>query len=206
MAVEFNLQRITVPTPVGEFGFNPSLLVTRGAVAALRGALFRLEENQGDEAVDYSDLNTPVIDNVIFEGGEYIDFDGNTIEYPPLIINTAVVDVTKPKNIVETRIQGRNGSVKEYIASDDFVISIRGFIVSENNQLPLDDLRTLNIISDAPQQIGIVSTYLNEVFEINDIVIKRISMPRVEGYNNQVPFRIEAVSDVPLDLEELVID
>ena len=118
-------------------------------------------------------------------------------------IDTIVFEASQDKNIVKTAIQGRNGKVKEYVSDDDFIINARGFISNKDNVIPLDDLRTFREIMQVPQQIDVVSQYLNEVLEVNQIVIERFSMPQIEGTRNELPFTFMASSDVPLDLQEL---
>ncbi|MEI8137589.1 MAG: DUF6046 domain-containing protein, partial [Bacteroidota bacterium] len=60
---------------------------------------------------------------------------GNTI-----VIDTALFNVTQTKNIITTSIQGRNGTVKEYISLGDYNVTIKGVLTGTNGLYPLDTL------------------------------------------------------------------
>jgi hypothetical protein len=143
------------------------------------------------------------MDRLEIPEGTYIDLNGDEISFPGIKIDTVVFEGSKSKNIVKTAIQGRNGKVKEYVADDDFMINARGFISNRDNVIPLNDLRDFREIMEVPQQISVISQYLNEVLEVNQIVVESFSMPQVIGTRNELPFTFRASSDVPIDLEEL---
>jgi hypothetical protein len=182
-----------------------NFLITGGAIQAIKSVAFNISlgDIETEEAIGKSVYGTPVMDRLEIPEGDYIDLDGNTISFPGIVINTIVFEASKSKNIVKTAIQGRNGKVKEYVSDDDFLINARGFISNKDNAIPLDDLRNFREIMEVPQQISVISQYLNEILEVNEIVIENFSMPQIEGVRNEIPFTFQASSDVPIDLEEL---
>jgi hypothetical protein len=182
-----------------------NFLVTGAVIQSIKGAAFNvaLAGVETEESIGNSDYGTPVMDRLEIPEGTYIDLEGNEISFAGIIINTIVFEASKGKNIVKTAIQGRNGKVKEYVSDDDFQINARGFISNKDNVIPLDDLRTFREIMEVPQQIEVISQYLNEVLEVNQIVVENFSMPQQLGVRNELPFTFQASSDVPLDLEEL---
>lgn len=184
---------------------NKPLFATGAAIQAIKGAAFaiQLAGLETEEAIGKSDFGTPVMDRLEFPKGSYVDLEGNTISFAGIANATVILEVNQSKNIVKEAIQGRNGTIKEYVSDGDFVISARGFISNKDNAIPLDALRDFRAIMQVPQQIEVVSQYLNEIFEINQIVIESYSMPQTEGVRNEIPFSFQALSDVPLDLEEL---
>jgi hypothetical protein len=194
----------TIPDPL-EKRVNKNFLITSAAIAAAKGAAANvfIPDSVTEEPVGRSYLGTPVIDNLEFPQGSYTDLEGNTIDYGAVVVDTVIFSVSKPRNIVKTPIQGRNGTVKEYVSDGDYVITCRGIISNRDNVIPLDQARDLRTVFEVPQQVPIVSEYLNDLFEIFDIVIEQWDMPQVEGTRNQIPFSFTATSDVPLDLEEL---
>lgn len=197
--------KISVLNPI--VGRNQSFIITSAGLQVLRGQLIQIPESETEESIAVSLLNTPVIDNLVFQSGSYLDLEGNEIEYDSLRIDAVLIEVNQVKNVIETPIQGRDTTVKEWISDGDYQINIRGII---NNDTKLNQkIYPLNIVQDlialckAQRSLVVTSTFLNEVFEINDIVIKSYNVPQVEGMRNQQPFSINAVSDVPIDLEEL---
>lgn len=182
-----------------------NFLATGAAVSVLKGAAFNIQLAglEVEESIGNSDYGTPIMDRLEIPAGQYIDLEGNPIDFSGIIINTVIFEASLGKNIVKTPIQGRNGKVKEYVSDDDFMINARGFISNRDNVIPLDDLRTFREIMQVPQQIDVISQYLNEVLEVNQIVIENFSMPQVAGTRNELPFTFTASSDVPIDLQEL---
>lgn len=167
-----------------------------------------IEAYSKDEIIATSLMNTPVYDNLIFKAGSYTDLQGNVIEYPELRIDNVILEVTQKKLIKKTEIQGRNGTIKEYISMGDYEISIRGslqnFNSDEQTLWPIDLVTTLEKICRAERSIRIESKFLSQIFEIFDIVIESYSIPQVEGLRNLQPFTISAVSDVEYLEPELI--
>jgi hypothetical protein len=199
------LKIFKLPDPLDK-RVNKNFIVTSAAIQAVKGAAANIfiPDSETEEPVGRSYLGTPVIDRLEFPQGAYTDLDGNTIDYPAVVVDTVIFEVSKPRNIVKTAVQGRDGTVKEHVSDGDFQISCRGMISNRDNVFPLNDVRDLRTIFEVPQQVPVVSLFLNDVFEIFNIVIEDYSIPQVEGKRNEIPFSFTASSDVPLDLEELV--
>ena len=92
-------------------------------------------DSNGQSFTSY--LGTPVFSNLDFIGGSYKNLQGEQIEYEDLRIDTVLFDVSQQKNVVTTEIQGRNGTIKEYISDGDFAINISGLIVQPDANLSL---------------------------------------------------------------------
>lgn len=182
---------------------NKSFLITRAGLQALRGQLIQIPEIETEDSVGVSKLNTPVIDNLIFQANGWFELDGTEVRYEELRIDTVIIEVAQTKNIRKTSIQGRTGTVKEYISDDDYIISIRGVIGHLSKVYPESDVKKIREICKAQRSLEVTSKFLNDIFDIKDIVIESYNIPQVEGVRNQQPFSITASSDVPIDLEEL---
>jgi len=178
-------------------------LITGAALGVIRKPSFNIPLSGPELPVSISKYRTPVMDLLEIPAGEYIDLEGNAITFAGIRIETIIFEASKAKNIVKTAIQGRNGTVKEYVSDQDWIINARGFISNIFNALPINDLRTFREIMEVPQQIDVISQYLNEILEVNQIVVEQFSMPQIEGFRNEIPFTFTASSDVVLDLEEL---
>jgi hypothetical protein len=110
-------------------------------------------------------------------------------------------DITGQRNIIKTPMQGKDGTVKEYISDDDYLITIRGFLINYDSPgYPEQQLQELMQVINAKVAIGITSQVFN-LLDIHNIVIERWSFPAVEGYENMQPFELECTSDQPVELE-----
>jgi hypothetical protein len=159
--------------------------------------------SEEEEAISQSYLGTPVVDNLNFPEGKYVDLNGNVINYPNVFINTVVFEVNRTKRIIETNIQGRDNSVFEYIGNSNYEVTCNGILSVKDNVFPLEASRALQKIFDVPQQIEIVSAFLNEVFEIFNVVIRSHRISQEAGKRNSIPFSFVASQDVDLDVKEL---
>lgn len=189
-------------------GINPpaaKVLATGAGISIAKSIAgsFTVPDNITEDQVGRSYLGTPVIDNLEFPAGAYTDLDGNTITYPALVVDSVIFEVSRPRNIVKTSVQGRNGQVKEYISDGDYIVTCRGTLSSRDNVIPETDARALAELMGIPQQLPVVSLFLNDIFEIFDIVIESWTMAQAVGVRNEIPFTFTASSDVALGLEEI---
>jgi Domain of unknown function (DUF6046) len=144
-------------------------------------------------------LGTPVYSNLVFKG------DATASSGSPaasdLTINTVLFQVMMRKNIIETALQGRDGTIKEYISMGDYEINIMGEIVSELPLVfPKTNVKALRAFCELPKQIAVVSDFLS-LFGINNIVVNEYTCSEKMGSRNEVPFTMYAVSDVDLNLD-----
>lgn len=149
---------------------------------------------------DSAIFNRPIYCDITFFGGSYTDQNNQTINYDGLNIEDVLVTVGNTKNIIETTLQGRNGTVKEYISDGDYVITITGKIYGKGmNNYPQQDVQKLHNICTVPQTIKVTSTFL-KMFNVEDIVVKSYTIDQMEGIRNYQPFTLNCVSDYPLIL------
>jgi hypothetical protein len=122
-----------------------------------------------------------------------------------IILETAIGSISQDRTIITTAIQGRNGTVKEYISDGDFKITITGKIVDSENRLPNDQLSDIANIFKAQNEIVIVSDFLFN-FDIKNVVVKSYSIDQVEGADNLYTFSLELLSDDAIELKLGIID
>lgn len=161
---------------------------------------------EGSEIADGNNitsyLGTPVFSNLEFVGGSYKNLQGEQISYDDLRVDTVLFNVNQSRNIVTTQIQGRNGTIKEYISDGDFDIQINGILVNpDGNKYPTEDVQTLMDILKAQSTIGVASQFLNDVFGVTDVVVTSYSFPQPEGFQNMQPFSINCLSNDPIELQ-----
>ena len=158
-----------------------------------------------DEPIATSYLGTPVYSNLIFSS-EGVDVGSPTTVDPnagkqDLRIDTVLMIVQQTKNIVKTPIQGRNGTVKEYISDGDYMVTIMGAIVSPYPLVyPREDVDLLLRYLKLNTQIPVISFFL-DLFGIDSVVIEDYEFPEKMGSRNEQPFKILASSDRPLEFQ-----
>lgn len=124
---------------------------------------------------------------------EFRKENGNT-----LIMNDAVVALTRRRNVVTTSMVGMNGTVKEYINDGDYQLNIMvgvqalkdGVIVDE---YPKEGIQKLREYFDETKAIDVRSEFLR-LFDINSIVITEFAVVQATESNYQ-PISITALSD-----------
>jgi hypothetical protein len=153
-----------------------------------------------DPAMYMSPIGTPVVADIVFQGGSYTDDDtGRLITFQDVTLATILVTMSQPKRIIRTEIQGRDGSVKEYIGMDDYQITIAGIITGPNGTYPFQEVAALHAILRAPVTIPIISAYL-QLFDIFSLVIVDFSFDQEPGGYSKQNFIINAISDKPVEL------
>lgn len=191
--------------PTTALPYNSPHAVIGGGISVAKtitSAVF-VPDSASEDSIGNSYLGTPVIDNLEFPKGSYADLQGNVINYPEVVVDTVTFEVNRVKRIIETHIQGRDNSIFEYIGNSNYEITCTGIISNKNNVFPLDASRNLQRIFDVPQQVPIISLFLNDLFEIFNVVIKQHRINQVPGTRNEIPFSFVASQDVGLDVKDL---
>lgn len=156
---------------------------------------YQIDQGQPqDEQLYLSALGTKVLVDLTFHGTTYVDEDGNTFSFPDFVCETVLVSVNQTKNIVKTPIQGKKGTVKEYIGLGDYQVNINGIIVGPNGVYPRADVQILKVMLCCNEAITVTSWYL-QMFDINSIVIDSFDINQDEGGYSRQPFSISASSD-----------
>lgn len=109
-------------------------------------------------------------------------------------------NVGQDKSIVRTTVNGRDGQIKQYLGLDDYVINIKGVLDGTNGVYPWDAVKNLVNYLRYEQSLGIVSRYLNEIFDINEIVVKDYAFEQSEGSQSYQKFEINCWSDEPVEI------
>jgi len=196
---ELQIPKQTVPDPANK----QALIIKTFALGAVKTEVYKAgmpaSSGQG-KSYGTSILGTPVFSNLDITGFSYTDNNRKTFVVPNIKFDTVLFTVTQNKNIIITEIQGRNSSVKEYIADNDYSVSIQGILNAPNRNFPLNDLKDLISLLKAPVPFKINSWYL-DLFGISNLVVESYNIGQEEGrYSNQA-FEIQAISDIPIELQ-----
>lgn len=162
---------------------------------------FTIDNSPVSDAPLYtSKLGTPVFADLEFLGGRYeTNSPGIFKDFEAVKFDAVLITVNQAKKIIRTEIQGRDGTVKEYIGMDDYEVNINGIITGANGVRPTSEVDALKKVMDAPIAIDVVSAYL-QALGIDQIVVLSCAWEQDEGGYSYQTFSINAVSDVPQEL------
>jgi len=198
-------------------------------IQTIKSELFALAKNQDletqlvDAASGTGLLGTLVYDELVISGGTFFEQEDLTqsepISYEGLKIQNLLIEINFAKNVIVTKLQGRNGSVKEYISDEDYAITLTGLLIGENqgdlensaqdaevvsigNFYPELDVARLKAILEVPAPITLTSDFLN-IFDISECVVINASIPQREASVDTQPFQINLLSDREILLTEV---
>lgn len=183
-----------------QYGVGISYAVANGKVKNNNSEYKNIQPQDEDLPLYKSKLGTPVFTNFELQGGSWTDDNGVLHTWDFQQFDTVLTVVDKPKNIIKTVIQGRNGSVKEYIGDGDYQITIRLIVIGDRKKMPLQEIADLKRALDAPVALEVNSRYLQNL-GINNIVVESYSMPQAEGAYHYQAFEIRCSSDEPIELK-----
>jgi len=174
-------------------------------VSSIRRAVFPGVYNPDDRGLGVSKLlGNLVLSNLDISGDSYIDDSGKEIKFPDLKFETVLFEVRNVNNIVRTPIQGRSGTVKQYIGGGDWEIFVRGVVSGNNGQYPDkgngaggDATNTVDALVTALNsniELSVNSWFLTQ-FGIYKIVILDKNFYQEEGTYSSQKFTFSAVSD-----------
>lgn len=137
----------------------------------------------------------------------YINEEGIVRVMPYYTFPDAVlIEATRAKDYIETKIAGAAGTVKEELSLDDYDITIKGVIINnENDDYPTKAVEELMAVFERPLECGVQSKYLNRILKVQHLYFTNIELKQLEGYGSVQPFVLTAKSDNPIvfDLKKL---
>jgi hypothetical protein len=128
----------------------------------------------------------------------YTDYQGNQQIYNTIYLDQAIVTADYNQQVIITNIQGRNGSIKEYISSGDLNVNITGLFTSGRaDESPINFIDSMARIMQASVSIPITNKYLNLLGVERIVIMPGSSMPQTIGGYSQQQYTIVAISDIP---------
>lgn len=185
---------------VAQYGAGVSVTIGRSKLTNNSNPYTKMAEIQKDTPLYKSALGTPVFCNFEIQPGSWTEDNGTVHEWPFLQFDTVLLTVDQSKNIVKTVIQGRNGTVKEYIADGDYQVNIKLLIIGSNGVMPLQEVADLKRALDAPVALAVNSRFLQNL-GVDNIVVESYIMPQMEGGYSYQAVEIRAISDEPIELK-----
>jgi hypothetical protein len=117
-----------------------------------------------------------------------------------------IISINSKKNIVETQLVERRGTVKELINIEDYEIIIKGFIVAQTHEFPEKEVARLRKLYEFNVPLSIQCP-ITDIFLLrpdrngsDQVIIKELKFPAVKGIKNVRPYELLLVSDAPFNL------
>lgn len=120
-----------------------------------------------------------------------------------MIIDECILTVTQETNIVSTALQGRNGTIKEFISLGDFSINAELGLSSYQNdeasfEYPKQQLEKLVELFNIHKTLIVDSEFLT-VFGIKAAVVTSYEVQQ-ETHSNRQSLRLHMLSDEPYEI------
>ena len=114
--------------------------------------------------------------------------------------NEPLITLNGGKRIVKTVVAGLKGTVKEEIATKDYLITIRGIVVNnDTNDYPEDEVGKLRTLCEKQGSHTVVNK-LFRIFGIDEMAIENYNIFGIAGHQSQQAYQIDALSDRPVEL------
>jgi|GEM_PF-3731550 len=137
-------------------------------------------------------IGTPVLSNFNLE------YNGQKLSYA---INAVLFTVRQARNIVKTPVPGRDGTVKQFICEGDWRINAKLVISDINRVFPYNLSRQIAQFVAIKDDINIHSWFLNDIFNIRQVVIDDKTFEQHQGKGNTCFMNFDFLSDTPENLD-----
>ncbi|MDO4225131.1 MAG: DUF6046 domain-containing protein [Bergeyella zoohelcum] len=115
--------------------------------------------------------------------------------------NEPLITLGLTKTIVETATVGkeRKGTVKEYICTEDYTLTIKGICVNEAPEerqiYPAEQVQMLQEMFEINDKLELINNPFLLLFDIKSIVLKDIQWEEMAGEQGLQKYTITAISD-----------
>lgn len=126
-----------------------------------------------------------------------VEYQGREYIFP----NEPLISLSLSKTIVETATVGkeRKGTVKEYICTEDYNITIKGVCMNyapeERDVYPTEQVQELQELFEINDKVNVVGNLFLLLFGIKSIVLKDIEWEEMVGEQGMQKYTITAISD-----------
>lgn len=114
------------------------------------------------------------------------------------ILESAVLKISRSKEIVVTKVQGRDSTIKEFISNGDWEVSVTGLIANKGVGYPKREVKQFAEYLKAKRPLKIIHEKLN-MLGIHELVITAYDLPESDFMNIQ-PYSFTALSETAIEL------
>lgn len=118
--------------------------------------------------------------------------------------NEPIITLKKTKTIIETPIDGNEGTFKEHYSGGDWSINIKGLCIldDDSDDYPEEQVRALRKIIEKRTGLPVVCRLLS-YFNVDHLSVYDCDFPAIEGSPGIQPYELNCKSDTFFDLELL---
>lgn len=127
-------------------------------------------------------------------------------KHPGMTFDDVLIDISREKKIVETPVSGLDYDVLEHVSSGNFKVSIMGLLVTgqidktaNRRAAPEKEIRAFAKLMEINAALQVTCKLL-EWFGIYSLVVADFDTPNSGSMINVRPFKIDCVSDMPIQL------
>lgn len=192
----------------GEYNFNDNRIIRIGFDEIIDRSKKAIVEGAAGFAVVRQKANQPAINSYAIESGVgklltgVITLKANDKE---LVLENCLFDTSNSKRIVQTAINGKDGTVKEWISNGDIIINVQVNILNKERNYPVDELLEIMKFLKLNRELSINETHINKVLDVSRVVVTSWRhVPKT--WSNYQSIMIDLVSDNTYEIEENIIN
>lgn len=122
-----------------------------------------------------------------------------------LVLENCLFDTSNTKRIVQTAINGKDGTVKEWISNGDIIINVQVNILNKERNYPVDELIEIMNFLKLNRELSINETHINKILDVSRVVVTSWRhVPKT--WSNYQSIMIDLVSDNTYEIEENIIN
>lgn len=154
-------------------------------------------------------LDKTIADGVAVRGRPVVDRSVAiaALKLDGLELTNVVVEVSGRKNVISTKIAGKDDVVNEIVSFEMWAIKIRGYVIGDSTgspdaefgYYPYTELKKQIKLFRKNQALQVECEYLR-LFDIHYMILTDVNYPDMAGYENVFAYELNAISDKPVEL------
>ena len=154
----------------GEYNFNNNRIIRIGLDELVDRSRKAIVKEAADLALLRQGANQPEANNYPIKSGVgklltgVITLKANGKE---LVLENCLFDTSNSKRIVQTAINGKDGTVKEWISNGDIIINVQVNILNKERNYPVDELIEIMNFLKLNRELSINETHINKILDVS---------------------------------------
>ena len=148
--------------------------------------------------------NLPVTMKSVFriEGFYYLNEENVNTFFQGIEFPSAIVEVSATQLWAKNKVNGRQGTVKQFLGLGDYEISVEAVVVSENGRdYPEKQMKTWQNIFQVGKELSVTYQHL-QVFGIDTVIINSFTINQKKGHEGTYEFSFSLSSHSTINLQQ----